>query len=891
MQDQHYLTSLFAPTSVAVVGASEREDSPGAIIFKNIVDAGYSGRLHAVNPRHKTILGMPSVKSVEEIGERVQLAILATRPASMPEIVTQCARAGVRNVVIIRNFAEAGEAGPALWRKTQEIARHHDIRILGPDCLGIVRPASRFHAAFVRTPVAAGNLALVSQSGSMCAALLDWAAAKQIGFSCVAALGEGADIDLGEILDFLVSDNRTHHILLYVENIANARHFLSALRSAARIKPIILLKAGRRGASTGVDAADDNSDAAFDAAVRRAGIVRVRDVGQLFHAAKALAAKFCPLGRRLAIVANGRGPAIMAADHAAERGIVLAPLAPATLKALHGILPPTWSQGNPVDIVGDATPARYRETILAVAQDENVDSLLVILAPQALSRPLEIAEAVKAVAKEIAKPITACWMGEAQVAEARRRLEEAGIPAFAMPETAVDLHCHISAYYHNQKLLLQTPATVSPYSRQEAEGARLLIDAILQEPRKTLSEMESKAVLRAFGIPVAQTVVARTPTEALLLAEQIGFPVAMKIDSPDIARKTEAGGVRLNIVGAPAVRSAYLDIQQTIRHKFPQARINGVSIEPYISRPNGRELRIVVTHDAIFGPVIGFGSGGQAVEIFRDRAVALPPLNRFLAHDLIASTRAAELLGEFRGMPAIHLAALENVLLKVSEMVCELPWLRELDLDPLLVDENGAIAIDARIVIDAVAPDAEQYAHMAIHPYPAHLVEEWVQADGQVVTLRPIRPEDAELEQDFIKQLSEETRYYRFMDTLRELTQTMLVRFTQIDYDREMALVATVPGEKGKERLIGVSRYIANPDGETVEFALVVADEWQKHGIGRKLMNFLIDIARRKGYRNMMGEVLTLNTKMFRLTNNLGFTIHPHPDDAGVKRVIRSLQD
>ena len=417
----------------------------------------------------------------------------------------------------------------------------------------------------------------------------------------------------------------------------------------------------------------------------------------------------------------------------------------------------------------------------------------------------------------------------------------------------------------------------------------MLIEAILQEHRKVLSEMESKAVLRAFRIPVAQTMVARSPTEALLLAEQIGFPVVMKVDSPELVRKTEAGGVRLNITTAASVRNAYHDIIETVLKKHPKVRINGVSIEPYVARPHGRELMIGVVRDPTFGPIITFGAGGSEAEIFRDRAVALPPLNRFLVQDLIGSTHAAQLLGEFRQQPVIDMTALEDVLLNISQLVCELPGLTELDLNPLIVDENGAIAADARIVIDYAATGGDRYSHMAIHPYPVHLIQQWEQPDGRSITIRPIRPEDAEMEQEFVKAMSDESKYYRFMDTLRELTQAMLVRFTQIDYDREMALVATLPDDAGKELQIGVARYVTNPDGETVEFALAVADDWQKHGVGRKLMSALIECARQKGYRAVVGDVLAQNTKMFRLMTTLGFTVHPHHEDPAVKRVVCPL--
>ncbi|WP_303784116.1 bifunctional acetate--CoA ligase family protein/GNAT family N-acetyltransferase [Azovibrio restrictus] len=895
MLEQHYLTSMFEPKSVAVIGASERENSVGNIIFRNILESGYTGRIYAINPRHETVLGQQAYKSIEEIGARVELAVIATRPQTVPMLVEQCGRSGIKNVIVITaGFAEAGHIGANLERKMLEIARSYNVRILGPNCLGIIRPNLGLNATFAKMTANAGNLALVSQSGAMCAAVLDWAKSNNVGFSSVISLGSTADVDFGEILDYLIYDSRTHYILMYVEGIRNARRFMSALRSAARIKPIILLKAGRHEA--GSIAAQTHSgmiavaDAVFDAAVRRAGVVRVQNVGQLFYASKALASKFRPQGNRLAIITNGGGPGAMAADRAGDLGIPLAPLSDDTMVKLNKCLPPTWSHSNPIDIVGDATPERYREAIIALSQDPDVDAVLVMLSPQAMTEPMEVAKAVIEVHAQSLKPIICCWMGEEQVHESRKVLEDAGIPAFRMPETAVELFHHISTFYKNQKLLLQTPAPIRQQDRPEFEGAKMLIEAVLSERRKVLSEMESKAILRAFRVPVAQTMVARTPTEALLLAEQLGFPVAMKVDSPDLVHKSDVGGVRLNITNAPAVRNAYHDIIETVKKRQPNARINGVSIEPFLARPHGRELMLGVFRDPIFGPVITFGAGGFDVEVFSDRAVAMPPMNRFLAQDLIRSTRASKLLGQFHNMPPVDMEALEDVLLSISEMVCELPWIVEMDINPLIVDEDGAIAVDARIVIDHAPTTGDRYSHMAIYPYPVHLVQEWQMNDGQTVTIRPIRPEDADLEQEFVRSMSDESRYYRFMDTIRELTPAMLVRFTQIDYDREMALIAVIEDEEsGKETQIGVARYVVNPDGESVEFALAVGDAWQKCGIGRKLMTSLIECARMKGYRAVVGDVLASNTKMFRLMSSLGFTIHPHPDDTAVKKVVKPL--
>ncbi|MBP8214263.1 MAG: CoA-binding protein, partial [Propionivibrio sp.] len=514
MLERHYLTSLFEPKTVAVIGASERENSVGSVIFRSILDSGFKGRLYPINPKHESIHGLAAYKSIEDIGARVELAVIATRPKTVPEIVEQCGRSGIKNIIIISaGFSESGHAGAALERKTLEIARSYGVRVLGPNCLGVIRPEIGLNATFARVTASEGNLALVSQSGAICSAVLDWAASNKVGFSSVISLGSTADVDFGEILDYLVYDNRTHYILLYIEGIRNSRRFMSALRSAARIKPIILLKAGRHaGGSAAVQVHSGmlaGSDIVFDAAIRRSGVVRVKTIGQLFYASKALASKFKPQGKRLAIITNGGGPGAMAADRAGDMDIPLAELSADTMKSLNTSLSPNWSRSNPIDIVGDASPAQYRDAILAAAQDEGVDGILVMLAPQAMTQPTEVAQSVIEVSNSTPKAIIACWMGQEHVEEGRLAMENAGIPAFRMPETAVELYYHISTYYRNQTLLLQTPYGAASISPQETEGAKMLVEAVLQEHRKVLSEMESKAILRAFRIPVAQTMVAR----------------------------------------------------------------------------------------------------------------------------------------------------------------------------------------------------------------------------------------------------------------------------------------------------------------------------------------------------------------------------------------------
>jgi acetyltransferase len=862
---QHYLKPLFSPESVAIFGASDRVDSVGQIVLSNMLKSGYKGALFPINPRHEEIQGHKAYASLFQVSETVELAVIATPAQTVPDIIEDCGKHGIKAAVIISaGFSETGPTGQLLECAVLENARRYGIRLLGPNCLGIMRPDRGLNATFNKGSANAGNLAFVSQSGALCTAILDWAQTNDVGFSSVVSLGSTADVDFGEILDYLVTDQLTQNILLYIEGIRNARSFMSSLRAAARIKPVILVKVGRHAAGSKAamshTASLVGSDDAFDAAVRRAGVVRVQTITQLFSAAKALSCGFHPSGNRLAIVTNGGGPGVMATDHAIDLGLEMATLSDATMEQLNQVLPPTWSHGNPVDVIGDAQADRYQQAVRACLEDSNVDGVLAILTPQAMTKPLEAANTLIELSK----------------------------PNFRTPEPAVEVFSYLSAYYRNQKLLMQMPGPLSHHLEPDVEAARMIIDGALQDRRKILSEMESKALLSAFHIPVAQTMIAHSPNEAMLIAQQLGFPVVMKVNSRDITHKTDAGGVLLNLVNAQAVTAAYHTIIANVKLNRPDAQMDGVSIEPMVVKPNGRELMVGVTYDAVFGPVITFGAGGTMVEVIGDRAVVLPPLNTFLVKDLIQSTHAAKMLGTFRHMPPVAMAALESVLLRVSEMVCELPALTEMDINPLIVDEQGALAADARIVIALRQPSADRYAHMAIYPYPTHLISTWQLADGRNITIRPIRPEDAEIEQAFVRGLSEEARYFRFMFSVQELSPTMLLRFTQIDYSREMALIA-VTFEQDKEIELGVARFAINPEGESCEFALVIADVMQGKGLGQKLMTALMDAARAKGLKVMAGEVLKTNANMLKLMNRLGFSIEDRLDDDNIKRVRKIL--
>jgi acetyltransferase len=896
--EEHYLTSLFEPKSIAIVGASETPNSIGATLVANMLDGGYKGKLFFVNPRHDKIFGSKSYESVESIPQRLDLAVICTRAETVPNIVDACGRAGCRNAIVISGgFSEIGPRGASLERAALENARRHRMRLLGPNCLGIMRPSASINATFAHGSGHPGTIGLISQSGALCTAIIDWAQSKNIGFSTVVSLGAEGDVDFGEVLDYMVADPRTENIFLYIEGIKNSRRFMSALRAAARCKPVLLIKVGKHPAGekaalshTGaVVGADD----VFDAALRRAGVVRLNSVGQMYAAASALFSRFRPRGNRLAIITNGGGPGVLAADHASDLGIPLAQLKPDSMAKLNALLPPTWTKSNPVDIIGDADPERYGNTLAACLEDDNVDGVLVILTPQAMTDPTQAARRVIEVAKTTDKPVVTCWMGEEQVREARLLFQGAGIPSFRTPDPAVELFSHISAYYRNQKLLMQTPSSISESSPPRLESAKLVIETALMEGRRVLNEMESKALLAAFKIPIAQTVVARSPSEAMVLAEEIGLPVVMKVDSQQITHKSDSGGVRLNLNSLAAVRDAYSQITEGVKKNRPDAHINGIAIEPMIQKANGRELMVGMTQDKIFGPTIIFGQGGTSVEAHGGpRAVALPPLNPYLVKDMLRSTSISARLGEFRNMPPVDMEALSSVLQRVSEMVCELPWIREMDINPLIVDENGAVAVDARIAISNLPLTAGRYDHMAIHPYPSHLTTVYQASDGKQVTVRPIKPEDAQMEQEFVQRLSPETRYMRFMNTIRELSSAQLVRMTQIDYDREMAFVAFIDGEgehAGTEFEIGVARYATNPDGESCEFAIVVADDWQGKGLARRLMGILIDAARSAGLKYMNGDFLGENTRMLKFVASLGFVLSPHPEDSGLKRGVLVL--
>lgn len=889
----HYLSSLFLPKSIAMFGASDRANSVGRAVFENLINGGFKGDIYPINPKHKKIFKFQVYANLTELNRSVDLAVVTTPAKTVLSIIRQCGESGIKFVVLFSaGFRETGNSGMLLEQKVLEVAESYGIRILGPNSSGFIRPKVGLNISCGFSLSKPGNVAIVSQSGAICSAMLDWADSNDIGYSTVVSTGASTDLDFGEVLDYLVNDPDTRSILLYIEGLHNSRRFMSGLRAAARIKPVIAIKVGRfhgepatpmshTGAMVG-------SDEVFEEALSRSGVVRISQFTQLFAAARTLSSRYRSAGKRVMIISNGAGPGVLAADYAVDKGLELVEPSPETVKKLAKLLGRKQGPWNPLDLKFEAGSECYPKATELCLQDENIDGIIGFFTPIAIQKAEEVAKAVIELADKYKKPILTSWMGGTQIASSRELFAKAGIPSYQTPESAVDAYSFLAAYQVNQTLLLQSPSKYSTgHERADVEAPNLIIESALSEKRNALTSQESMAILQAFSINTVRNAVAYSPEQALIIATSIGFPVAMKVLSPDIAHKSDVMGVVLNVRGAQRVRNVYREIIDNVKIKRPDATIDGVIIEKMHIAPHGRELMIGVKNDSVFGPVISFGSGGTQVEVMSDHAVALPPLNRLLAEKLISRTKVKQLLGEFGHMPAANKEAVVNILLRVSAMACELPWIQEMDINPLIVDENGIVAVDAHIRVSYPKSSNSQYGHMAIHPYPARVVENQQLADGTDITLRPIRPDDAGLLTTFIDSLSSEAKYFRFMHALQHLSPEMLVRFTQIDYDLEMAVVAVEVAEEG--RVLGVARYLSNPDRVSCEFALVVSDARQNQGLGHRLMNKLIDVAHDKGLSVIEGEVLANNHKMLGLMKSLGFAITNDPEDMNVKIVTKRI--
>ena len=870
------LQYLMRPSSLAVIGASDTPHSVGATVIRNALGGGFAGPIWPVNLRHTTVAGEKAYRSVDKLPDTPDLAVICTPPVTVPGLIAELGARGTRAAVVLTAGLDAIrlEDGRTGVQAMLDAARPQGLRILGPNCVGLLVPGIGLNASFAHVSARPGELAFISQSGALTTAMLDWARSNQFGFSYFLSLGNSADIDFGDLLDYLGTDADTRAVLLYAESIGMARKFMSAARAAARNKPVIVVKAGRSPAAAKAALSHTGAmagvDAVYDAAFRRAGMLRVDTTRELFGAAETLARIRGVKGNRLAIMSNGGGPAVMATDALIRGGGRLAELSAETLAALDAVLPPTWSHGNPVDIIGDAPVERYPAALTPLTQDRNADAILLIHAPTAIVSAEAVARDCAQLMTDARHPVLVCWLGTDSITQADAMLARAGLPTFATPEEAVTGFLQLVAYHENQQQLMETPPSVAEDFEPDPETARAVIAAALAEGRSMLTEPESKRVLAAYAIPVVETVVARSLEELPEIGDRLGYPLALKIHSPDITHKTDIGGVVLDIGSWELLLAAGEAILDRARKRRPDARIEGLSVQKMIEHEGGHELIAGIANDAIFGPVLMFGQGGTSVETIGDSAVALPPLNITLARELIGRTRVARLLADPRARHPVDCGAIELALVKLSQLAADLPEVVELDINPLLAGPHGVVALDARIRIDASRPGGRQ--HFAIRPYPKEL-EETIEFGGGTVLLRPIRPEDRAKHEAFIARNTPNDMHARFFRMVRELPASEMARFTQIDYEREMAFIAVGKDEAGEEETLGVARAHADADNVEAEFAIIVRSDLKGHGLGAALLTKLIDYCRGRGTLRLIGEVFSDNSRMLRLSRDCGFQI------------------
>ncbi len=886
------LRCALVPRSVALIGATDRAGALGHDVLHKLLEGGFRGEILAVNPKHSRVGDLRCYATLADLPVVPDLVVVVTPAAAVPGIVRQCAARRVPGVLVLSaGFAEMGSAGAALQDEVLALARSAGVRLIGPNCLGLMRPSIGLNATFARSGARPGNIGLVSQSGAVALALLDYAWAAGFGFSSVVTTGDGSDVEFADVVDFLALDAQTRSIILYVEGVHRPRQFLSSLRAAASMKPVVVLKAGRHSAGSKAalshTGALAGNDAVFDTALRRTGAIRISKYPQLFSASEALLSGRLPRGPRLAVLTNGGGPGVLAADAASDAGLTLADLGESTRRHLDELLPATWSHANPVDIIGDADCARFSAAFEALLQDDANDGVLVLFCPTIRLGANELSHALVPIADASTKPVVSAWLGEADAAHGRSIFKRAGYSAMRSPEQGVESFAYLAQFVRHRELRRQLPPPVN----RDADGPPLQLDAVRailarvrEQGRSLLAEDEAKSVLAACGIEVAQGRLARTADEARRLAGEIGFPVVLKVRAEGITHKSDVGGVLLDLTTPEDVAAGFDTIAERVRQRAPAAQFGGVLVQRMVTRPTGRELIVGIARDPSFGPVISFGMGGIAVEIVRDSALALPPLNRMLAGDLIDRTRVSRMLGAFRGLPAVDRERLIDALLRVSELACEFPCLTDLDINPLLADENGVIALDARVVIDQgpLRPDPV-YSHLAIHPYPKALERPLTLNDGTVVLLRPVRPEDAEAQRRFVARLSDLTLYRRFHAPVRELSLDRLVRFTQIDYDREMAFVA-IDASGGEDEIRGLAQYNRTPAAERAEFGIAVEDSWQGRGLGYAMMAALESCARERQVEQIFGYVLAENDSMRGMMVARGYRPQREDDDPGVIR-------
>ncbi len=879
------LEHLFKPSSVAVVGASNSPKSVGGIVLRNLLRAGFAGPIMPVNPKYQAVAGVLAYPDIAALPVPPDVAILCTPPAAIPELVHQLGERGTRAAVVITAGLSDVKLndGRTVQQALLAAAQPYTLRILGPNCVGLLVPALGLNATFAHAEIGPGSLAFVSQSGGFCTATLDWARARGIGFSHFVSLGNSADIDFGDVLDYLGSEPETNAILLYMESIGadEARKFMSAARAAARNKPVLAIKAGRN--AEGARAAHSHTgalagaDHVYDAALRRAGILRVYTLDELFDAVETLA-KAKPLrGERLAILTNGGGPGVIATDALVADGGTLAEFSPETLRRLDELLPYTWSHGNPVDMIGDSDAQTYVQALCVLEDDPGVDALLVMNAPSALALPAETARGIVATLRASDRPVLTSWLGGEAAGQARRVFADAGIPTYDTPENAVRAFMHMVRYRRNQEILTQVPPSAPTDFTPTPGAARAVIEPVLAEERELLTEPEAKQVLAAYGIPVVETRVATSALEAAQLAEQIGYPVALKILSPDITHKSDVGGVVLGLGESDDVWQAAVTMQARISKRLPTAQLAGFTVQRMAQRPRAHELIIGVSTDPIFGPVLVFGRGGTAVEVIADSTTALPPLNMSLARHMIARTQVFKLLKGYRDRPPADLNAICLTLIQVSQLVVDRPEIVELDINPLLADEQGVIALDARIRVAPPGTTGTAGAkRLAIRPYPRNLEETLMLPGGREVLVRPIRPEDAPAHRSFLAKITPEDLRFRFLGVVRDVPPSEMARLTQIDYDREMAFIALAAD--GEPETLAVVRMVANPDGTRADFAVMVRSDQKRTGLGTALMQKMIRYCQTRGLHEIVGEVLADNQAMLNLARRLGFVARSLPE-------------
>lgn len=885
------LKRIFAPRSVAVIGASDNPASIGQIVLRNLRGGGFDGAIYPVNPKYEQIDGERCFARVADVPAPADLAVVCTPAATVPDVVRQCGEAGVGGLVVISaGFRETGSAGIELEQAVRrELARFDGLRLIGPNCLGVISPHSKLNASFAATMPRPGRLAFVSQSGALCTSVLDWAQRENVGFSHFISVGNMLDVGVGNLIDYLSLDPHTDALLLYVESIDKAREFMSAARAFTRRKPIIAYKAGRFAESAKAAASHTGAlagmDAVYQAAFNRAGVVRVFDATDMFDCAELLSSPRPPVGPRLAIVTNAGGPGVMATDELIERNGTLATLGAETLRKLSEVLPAAWSHNNPVDVLGDAPPERFAAALRIALADPGVDAALVILTPQAMTDPTGTASAVAQVAHESHKAVLAAWMGGELVERGMQLLHEARLPTYRAPEQAVRAFMYLVSFARNRETLYETPREIPVEFPLDRVKLRAVFDTILSEGHEVLTESTSKSLLEAYEIPVSKTYVAWSASDAVLLAERIGYPVVMKVHSQQITHKTDVGGVALDLANEAQVTAAFTRLVERAREARPDARIDGVTVQRMVTAPDGHEWIVGAKRDPAFGAVLLVGAGGVSAELFRDSAIELPPLTERLGRRMLQSLRSWPLLSGFRGRPAANIDRLIEVLMRLSYLVADYPEIAELDVNPLLVTPDGATALDARIVLDraAILRPVRPYSHLAIRPYPEEFMRRVKLRDGTEVLLRPIKPEDEPLWHELLAGCSPETIRSRFRYLFRETTHEMATRFCFIDYDREIAIVAELEADEGQRRqILGVGRLVADVDHREAEYAVLVGDAWHGRGLGSMLTDYCLEICKRWGVRRIVAETAPDNHRMLDLFRSRGFTLDATRGDDSV---------